>query len=98
MANILWIVVGTTGCVWAASMLVTAALAYGAHRGDPRVVVDDPWDNERGRRDLARLREAMTEARLEAATRDADFARWEHDLARPGPRVDRIARRHRPAA
>src|SRR4051812_36174240 len=99
MANILWIVVGTGGLVWAVSTLVTAVLAIGAHRGDARVVVDDPWATERGQRDLTRLREAMAQARSEAVARDADFSRWEDDLSRPGPRVDRIApRRPRPAA
>lgn len=99
MVSITWIVVGTIGFGWAVSMLVTAALALGAHRGDRRIVVDDPWETERGQRDLVRLREAMARARVEAAARDADFSRWERDLDRPGPHVDRIApHRPRPAA
>jgi hypothetical protein len=98
-SNIVWMVVGTGGLVWAVSMLVTAVLAFGAHRGNPSVVQDDPWETERGRHDLARLREAMARARAEALVRDADFSRWERDLDLPGPHVDRIApRRPRPAA
>jgi hypothetical protein len=99
MANILWVVVGTTGLVWAVSTLATGILALRAHRGDPRVVIDDPWESERAQHDLARLRAAMARARGDAAAREADFTRWERDLDRPGPRVDRIApRRPRPAA
>ena len=97
--NALWIVVVTIGCVWAGGIIITAALALGAHRGDPRVVVDDPWDTEQGQRDLARLREAVARARVEKAARDADFSRWERDLDLHAPRADQLApRRPRPAA
>jgi hypothetical protein len=94
-----WIAVGTIGCIWAVSILVTAALALGAHRGNPSVVVDDPWDTEQGRRDLARLREAVARGQLEVADRETDFSRWEHDLEPHAQRVERLApRRPRPAA
>jgi hypothetical protein len=46
MASILWIVVIAVACVWVASAAAVAVLAVGAHRGDPRVVMDDPWERQ----------------------------------------------------
>ena len=101
MASILWIAVGVVLSVWVASMAVVVALVRGAHRGDPRVVMDDPWDAETGaaQRELARA-QAAARARADAMRRERDFSRWEHETrgtsGSSGGRI--VPQRPRPAA
>ena len=82
-----WLAVGALACVWGVSVLALALLAAAAHRDDPRVIVEDPWQKM--------AHGAPTLAEPTSVDEAIDFARWEIEAPR---RPSRTQRRRRTAA
>jgi hypothetical protein len=68
MNDIAFGVIITGATVWAASTVGVLVLGLAAHRKDPRVVIDDPWERPEVRAQWRRLALESDEAEERAAS------------------------------
>ncbi len=80
MSEFVWLLLATVAFVWIAATAIVVVLGVAAHRGDPRVVMDDPWDDPFPRHAWDQLREAVVQANSDLERERSDFTSWEREV------------------
>jgi hypothetical protein len=83
MSEFLWLLVAAAIVIWGLCVVVVAAIGVAAHRGDPRVIVDDPYESAHTLT-WDCLRDAVLRANagldLDLDQERSDFTRWEVEV------------------
>jgi hypothetical protein len=80
MNEFVWLLLGTVAFIWIAATVIVLVLGAAAHRGDPRVVMEDPWDQPVPRQAWDQLREAVAQANADLERERSDFMSWEREV------------------
>ncbi len=86
MSGFVWLLLAGVAVIWIVATAVVVTLGVAAHRGDLRVIMDDPWDQPFPRHAWDQLREAVAQASADVERERADFTTWEREVRAGRPR------------
>jgi hypothetical protein len=80
MSGFVWLLLAGVAIIWLASTAIVATIGIAAHRGDPRVVIPDPYETPSHPLAWDRLREVVLQENADLARERADFTTWEREV------------------